>query len=152
MLAGVLLKLGSYGFLRICLPLFPDASLTIGLAGHRPAVRHRHHLWFAMCIWRRSDIKKLVAYSSVAHLGILHAGAVRPEHRRNHRQRPADDQSRPVDRSPLPHRRYDLRTLSHSHDGRSGRAGKSELPMIAMQHGVHLDVQHWTAWTERFRW
>ena len=41
-LAGVLLKMGTYGFLRFCLPLFPDASLAVRAAGlHARGDRHR---------------------------------------------------------------------------------------------------------------
>ena len=42
-LAGVLLKMGTYGFVRFCLPLFPEASLMPH--HHRPAGGGRHHLW-----------------------------------------------------------------------------------------------------------
>ena len=44
LLAGVLLKLGTYGFLRLCLPLAPDAVLAVGVPLHRHAGGHRHHL------------------------------------------------------------------------------------------------------------
>src|SRR5918999_2925580 len=58
-LAGVLLKLGGYGFLRYSVPLLPDASVTFG-----PLV--------AMV---QPDMKKLVAYSSVSHMGFVMLGA-----------------------------------------------------------------------------
>ncbi|HEY7038210.1 MAG TPA: NADH-quinone oxidoreductase subunit M [Methylomirabilota bacterium] len=71
-LAGVLLKMGTYGFLRFCLPLFPAASL------------HYAPLMFALSVigiiygaWVstvQADIKKLVAYSSVSHLGFVVLG------------------------------------------------------------------------------
>jgi NADH-quinone oxidoreductase subunit M len=73
MLAGVLLKLGSYGFLRICLPLFPEASLTIGL----PVIGLLSVIgiiYGSLCALAQKDIKKLVAYSSVAHLGFCMLG------------------------------------------------------------------------------
>jgi NADH-quinone oxidoreductase subunit M len=72
-LAGVLLKLGTYGFVRFALPLFPVASVvyapvlfTLALAGI---------LYGALVAMVQSDIKKLVAYSSVAHLGFVMLGA-----------------------------------------------------------------------------
>ncbi len=72
-LAGVLLKLGSYGFLRICLPLFPEASVAIGL----PVIGLLSVIgiiYGSLCALAQTDIKKLVAYSSVAHLGFCMLG------------------------------------------------------------------------------
>jgi NADH-quinone oxidoreductase subunit M len=69
LLAGVLLKIGAYGFLRLCLPLAPDASLSIGL----PLIRTLAAfgiVYGALCAYGQEDIKKLVAYSSVSHLGL----------------------------------------------------------------------------------
>lgn len=73
LLAGVLLKLGSYGFLRICLPLFPDASLELGLPiiGLLSVIGI---IYGSLCALAQRDIKKLVAYSSVAHLGFCMLG------------------------------------------------------------------------------
>jgi NADH-quinone oxidoreductase subunit M len=72
LLAAVLLKIGSYGFLRYTLPFFPDASvglapivLTLGVIGV---------LYGALVAMMQSDIKRLVAYSSVAHLGFVVIG------------------------------------------------------------------------------
>jgi NADH-quinone oxidoreductase subunit M len=71
-LAGILLKLGTYGFLRFAMPLFPHANkeaqpllLTLALIGI---------LYGAMVAWVQVDMKKLVAYSSVAHLGFVMLG------------------------------------------------------------------------------
>jgi NADH-quinone oxidoreductase subunit M len=71
-LAGVLLKMGTYGFLRFNIPLFPQASLqaapwiallaTIGI------------IYGAAVSYAQSDVKKLVAYSSVSHLGFVMLG------------------------------------------------------------------------------
>ena len=49
LLAGVLLKLGTYGFLRLCLPLFPYACETVGVPLMAGAGGGRHHLRFALC-------------------------------------------------------------------------------------------------------
>jgi NADH-quinone oxidoreductase subunit M len=73
LLAGVLLKLGSYGFLRICIPLFPAASLHVGL----PVIGLLSVIgivYGSLCALAQRDIKKLVAYSSVAHLGFCMLG------------------------------------------------------------------------------
>src|SRR5262249_26369487 len=73
LLAGVLLKLGTYGFLRLCLPLAPDAVLAAGvpLIGTLAAVGV---VYGALCAYAQPDIKKLVAYSSVSHLGFCMLG------------------------------------------------------------------------------
>jgi NADH-quinone oxidoreductase subunit M len=73
LLAGVLLKIGSYGFLRLCLPLTPDASVTIGV----PLICTLSVIgiiYGALCALAQDDIKKLVAYSSVSHLGFCMLG------------------------------------------------------------------------------
>ncbi|HEY7139242.1 MAG TPA: NADH-quinone oxidoreductase subunit M [Methylomirabilota bacterium] len=71
-LAGVLLKMGTYGFLRFGLPLFPDASVRlapviVGLA----LVGILYGAWVSTV---QPDMKKLVAYSSVSHLGFVMLG------------------------------------------------------------------------------
>ncbi len=71
-LAGILLKLGTYGFLRFGLPLFPHASdaaqpllVALALIGI---------VYGALVAWVQTDMKKLVAYSSIAHLGFVMLG------------------------------------------------------------------------------
>ena len=71
-LAGVLLKLGTYGFLRFGLYLFPEAAvwarpllLTLAVIGI---------IWGAIAATMQHDLKRLVAYSSVAHLGFIVLG------------------------------------------------------------------------------
>ncbi len=73
LLAGVLLKIGAYGFLRLCIPLAPDASLSFGtpLIGWLAVIGV---LYGSFCALAQDDIKKLVAYSSVAHLGFCMLG------------------------------------------------------------------------------
>jgi len=78
-LAGVLLKMGTYGFVRFNLPLFPEAAVkaapwiallaTIGI------------IYGAAVSYAQKDVKKLVAYSSVSHLGFVMLGlfAMNPE-------------------------------------------------------------------------
>jgi NADH-quinone oxidoreductase subunit M len=71
-LAGVLLKMGTYGFLRFNIPLFPEATVkaapwialfaTIGI------------IYGAAVSYAQADVKKLVAYSSVSHLGFVMLG------------------------------------------------------------------------------
>lgn len=73
LLAGVLLKLGSYGFLRLCLPMLPMGCLQVGL----PLIATLSVIgiiYGSLCALAQNDIKKLVAYSSVAHLGFCMLG------------------------------------------------------------------------------
>jgi len=71
-LAGVLLKMGTYGFLRFCLPLFPDASHTfVPLVAFLSIVGIIYGALVAMV---QKDVKRLVAYSSVSHLGFVMLG------------------------------------------------------------------------------
>jgi len=66
-LAGVLLKLGTYGFLRLSLPMLPHAAIEYApLIGVLAIVGI---VYGAVAAWVQSDFKKLVAYSSVSHLG-----------------------------------------------------------------------------------
>ncbi len=72
-LAGVLLKFGSYGFLRLCIPLAPDVSLSLGL----PLVTVLAAVgiaYGALCAYSQDDVKRLIAYSSVSHLGMCMIG------------------------------------------------------------------------------
>jgi NADH-quinone oxidoreductase subunit M len=71
-LAGVLLKMGTYGFLRFCLPFFPAASLTFApLLFALALIGIVYGAWVSTV---QPDMKKLVAYSSVSHLGFVMLG------------------------------------------------------------------------------
>ncbi|OFW23769.1 MAG: NADH dehydrogenase [Acidobacteria bacterium RIFCSPLOWO2_02_FULL_59_13] len=72
MLAGVLLKMGTYGLLRFCLPLFPDASHA--LAAPVMALAVIGIIYGSLVAMVQPDLKKLIAYSSVAHLGFVVLG------------------------------------------------------------------------------
>jgi len=71
-LAGVLLKMGTYGFLRFNIPLFPQAALQ--LAPWMAALAVIGILYGAAVSYAQKDVKKLVAYSSVSHLGFVMLG------------------------------------------------------------------------------
>lgn len=71
-LAAVMLKMGTYGFLRFNLPLFPEASLAF--APWMAGLAVIGILYGAMAAYRQKDMKKLVAYSSIAHLGFVVLG------------------------------------------------------------------------------
>ena len=71
-LAGVLLKFGGYGFLRFCLPMFPEASIqftpfifTLSIIAI---------IYTSLVALAQEDMKKLIAYSSVAHMGFVTVG------------------------------------------------------------------------------
>lgn len=71
-LAGVLLKMGTYGFLRFNIPLFPEASIR--LAPWMALLAVIGILYGAAVSYAQKDVKKLVAYSSVSHLGFVMLG------------------------------------------------------------------------------
>jgi NADH-quinone oxidoreductase subunit M len=73
LLAGILLKLGTYGFLRLCLPLLPDAVAGFGVPVFA-SMAVIGIVYGALGALAQSDIKKLVAYSSVSHLGFCMLG------------------------------------------------------------------------------
>ena len=71
-LAGILLKMGGYGFLRFSLPMFPNASdLFTPLIFVMSAIAV---VYTSLVAFRQTDVKKLIAYSSVAHMGLVTMG------------------------------------------------------------------------------
>jgi NADH-quinone oxidoreductase subunit M len=73
-LAGILLKLGTYGYLRFAIPIFPEAAERFGPLVATLAVIGI--LYGALVALVQKDVKSLVAYSSVAHLGFVMLGLV----------------------------------------------------------------------------
>jgi NADH-quinone oxidoreductase subunit M len=71
-LAGVLLKMGTYGFLRFNLPLFPDAAAV--MAPYMIGLSIVGIIYGALMAMVQPDMKKLVAYSSVSHMGFIMLG------------------------------------------------------------------------------
>jgi NADH-quinone oxidoreductase subunit M len=71
-LAGVLLKMGTYGLMRFCLPLFPQSAFTY--APYISILAIIGIIYGALVAMVQKDVKKLVAYSSVAHLGFVVLG------------------------------------------------------------------------------
>ncbi len=71
-LAAILLKMGGYGFLRFSLPMFPDASLYFAPLVFALSVIAI--IYTSLVALRQEDIKKLIAYSSVAHMGFVTLG------------------------------------------------------------------------------
>ncbi|MDQ3214772.1 MAG: NADH-quinone oxidoreductase subunit M [Pseudomonadota bacterium] len=71
-LAAIMLKLGAYGFLRFSLPIVPDASHE--LAGYVIVLSLIAVVYIGLVALVQSDMKKLVAYSSIAHMGFVTLG------------------------------------------------------------------------------
>lgn len=71
-LAGVLLKMGTYGLLRMSFPILPEATLWAGDAMAFLGVMNI--LYGAFCAMAQKDLKKLVAYSSISHMGYVLLG------------------------------------------------------------------------------
>ncbi|MCB1160026.1 MAG: NADH-quinone oxidoreductase subunit M, partial [Leptospiraceae bacterium] len=71
-LAGVLLKMGTYGFIRFCIPFFPGISLEY--AGFIMSLAVIGIIYGALVAMVQKDGKKLIAYSSVSHLGFCLLG------------------------------------------------------------------------------
>ena len=83
LLAGVMLKLGAYGFLRLVIPLFPDVWISqLTSSASLGTVRRVLFAFLAMlgivlgafAAYGQTDIKRLVAYSSVNHMGFVALG------------------------------------------------------------------------------
>ncbi len=71
-LAGVLLKMGAYGFIRFAMPIYPEAAATLAPAMVGLAVIGV--IYGALVAMVQKDVKKLVAYSSVSHMGFVMLG------------------------------------------------------------------------------
>jgi len=71
-LAGVLLKMGGYGFIRVSLPMFPDASVYFAPLVF--ALSIVAIIYTSLVALMQEDMKKLIAYSSVAHMGFVTMG------------------------------------------------------------------------------
>jgi len=71
-LAAVLLKMGTYGFIRFSLPLFPDAAVAMMIPMGILAIIAI--IYTAMVAYAQEDIKQVIAYSSVSHMGVIILG------------------------------------------------------------------------------
>ena len=71
-LAGILLKMGGYGFMRFSLPMFPNACVEFAPLIYALSVIAI--IYTSLVAFRQTDMKKLIAYSSVAHMGFVTLG------------------------------------------------------------------------------
>ena len=129
LLAGVLLKIGTYGFLRFNLPMLPDATaacmpwlLWLSVAGI---------IYGALVALAQSDMKRLIAYSSVSHLGFCMLGIFALNRAGRAGRRAADDQPRAVHRRPVRPGRHDLRALPHAARSPTSAASPGRRPVLA---------------------
>ncbi len=111
-LAGVLLKMGTYGFMKLGFPLFPDATqlytpLIMALAVISIVVG-------ACLALVQTDIKKVIAYSSISHLGYVMLGPAQPGHPRHPGRGDPDGEPRTDGGRPVLPGRDDLRALPHA--------------------------------------
>ena len=72
MLAAVLLKMETYGFIRFSLPLFPDASVYF--TGFMAVLGLIAIIYTAMIAYAQEDMKQMIAYSSISHMGVIILG------------------------------------------------------------------------------
>jgi NADH-quinone oxidoreductase subunit M len=72
MLAGILLKMGGYGIIRMCVTMLPDVAHDYGI--WFAAIGAISVLYGAFVTLRQTDLKRLIAYSSVSHMGIVMLG------------------------------------------------------------------------------
>ncbi|MDZ7268739.1 MAG: NADH-quinone oxidoreductase subunit M [candidate division KSB1 bacterium] len=75
-LAGVLLKMGTYGMLRISFPILPDAVKYPPFAYGFATIAVISIVYGALCAMSQKDLKKLVAYSSIGHMGVVMLGMI----------------------------------------------------------------------------
>ena len=123
LLAGVLLKMGTYGLIRFSLPLFPHMShLFAPLISVLAIIGIIYGALVAMV---QPDMKKLVAYSSVSHMGFIVLGIFSFNDAGSGRRSLSNAQSRCIDRRIVPAGRRDLRTASHAADRRIWRPRES---------------------------
>ncbi len=72
LLAGILLKMGTYGFIRIALPILPDAAVEYApIIGVLAVIAI---IYGALCCLAQTDLKRLIAFSSVGHMGFVMLG------------------------------------------------------------------------------
>ncbi len=134
-LAGVMLKLGTYGFVRFGLFLFPEAShyfaptmVTLGVIGI---------IYGAVVATMQRDLKRLVAYSSVAHLGFIVMGTFSLTTAGDRGRHPPDGQPRHLHRRAVHPGRVDLRAAPHPPDRRAERS-----PEGGARHGGGVHPGH----------
>ena len=149
-LAGVLLKMGTYGFVRFALPFFPDVVMHPKVRGWMIFLSIVGIIYGALVSLMQKDMKKLVAYSSVSHLGFLHSGHLRAEFGGTQRIGAAADQSRHLHRRAVLDRRHSVRAAAHPRDLRVRRHLQCHAG-LRHHHHDHVSVFDGTSAAQRIR-
>ena len=134
-LAAILLKMGGYGFLRFSLPMFPSASHDFAPLIFTLSVVAI--IYTSLVALMQEDMKKLIAYSSVAHMGFVTMGIFAATTQGDRRRHLPDDFARHRLRRAVPLRRRRLRPHAHPRDRRLWRAGQPHAALRRGVHGVH---------------
>ena len=155
-LAGVLLKMGTYGFIRFSLPFFPNVLsnpatfLGMTVRGWMIFLSIVGIIYGALVSLMQKDMKKLVAYSSVSHLGFCTLGIFVLTPLGLSGSVLAADQSRHLDRRAVPDRRHSLRAPPHARDLRIRRHLERHAG-LRHHHHDHVPVVDGTAAAQRLR-
>ena len=128
-LAAVLLKMGTYGFIRFSLPILPERHAGLRADGWS-ALSIIGIVYGALVAMAQKDWKRLVAYSSVSHMAHGDARHVRAQPGRHHGQHRPAAQPRHLDRRALPDRRHRLRAAAHAEISEYGGLSKV-MPVYA---------------------
>ena len=134
-LAAILLKMGGYGFLRFSLPMFP-----LRVAEFAPfifALSVVAIIYTSLVALVQEDMKKLIAYSSVAHMGFVTMGIFALNAQGVQGAHLPDALARHRLGRAVPLRRRHLRPHAHARDRRLWRAGQPHADLCRRLHGVH---------------
>jgi NADH-quinone oxidoreductase subunit M len=143
-LAGVLLKLGTYGIYKLAIPIglldangvaFPTLLKVLGVLSVIGII------YGSLVAWVQQDIKKLVAYSSVAHLGFCVLGLLALNPQGVGGGGALHDQPRRFNGGDVPRDRHGLRPLSHARHRQAFGPGQAHAGVVVLLGAVH-DEQH----------
>ena len=133
-LAAIMLKLGAYGFLRFSLPILPDASHA--LAGFMIALSLIAVVYIGLVALVQTDMKKLIAYSSISHMGFVTLGFFIFNAHGHGRRAGADDLARLRLGRAVPVRRRAVRPHALAQDRRLRRRGQHHAGVRRVLHAV----------------
>ena len=134
-LAAILLKMGGYGFLRFSLPMFPAASHDFAPLIFTLSVVAI--IYTSLVALMQEDVKKLIAYSSVAHMGFVTMGIFAATDAGRRRRHIPDDLARHRIGSAVSLRRCGLRPHAHARDRGLWRPGQPDAALRLRVHGFH---------------
>ena len=120
LLAAILLKLGTYGFIRIALPMLPEAAQS--WAPWIGGLAVIGIIYGALGCLAQKDMKRLIAFSSVAHMGFVMLAHLDAHVVRHQRRDLRHGRARSHHRHALLHRRFGAAQLRHPRDDRASAA------------------------------